>query len=179
MLLTFKLHMCYNCQKISIVRCWQLIDKETIEMIIGKYYTDVYKFCFNRLHNIHAAEECTQDVFLLLFQKRTKLNFTEHLRSWIYESATRICNKYLSKNSNVTVNIDDYADTIPDTKAEKLILKDIYEALNKEEADLFLRYIEADYGQRNKIADQMDISMKALYRRVDRIREKVIKYISE
>ena len=148
-------------------------------MIIEKYYTDVYKFCFNRLNNFHAAEECTQEVFLLLFQKRTKLDFTEHLRSWLYESAMRICNKYIRKNSNVTVDIDDYADTILDPKAEKSFSKEIYEILDKDEADLLLEYIEADYGQRKKIANRMNISMKALYRRIDRIREKVIKYISE
>jgi len=156
-----------------------LIDKETAEVIIEKYYNDIYKFCFNRLHDIHATEECTQEVFLLLFQKREKLDFTEHLRSWLYESAMRICNKYISKNSNVTVDIDDYADTIPDTQTDKLFFKEIHEILNKEEVDLLLGYIDADYGQRKKIANRMNISIKALYRRIDRIREKVIKYISE
>lgn len=96
-----------------------MIDKEICEIIIEKYYTDVYKFCLNRLKNIHAAEECTQEVFLLLFQKRAKLDLTEQLRSWLYESAMRICNKYISKNSEINADIDDYADVIPNTKAEK------------------------------------------------------------
>lgn len=156
-----------------------MLDKEICEMIIDKYYSDVYKFCINRLHNIHAAEECSQEVFFLLFKKRAKLDFTESLRSWLYEAAIRICNKYKSKNSNITLDIDDYSDIIPDEKQGKLFSKEIYEILDKEEADLLLEYAEADHGQREKIAKRMGITTKALYRRLDRIRDKVIKYLSK
>ena len=57
--------------------------------------------------------------------------------------------------------------------------KENYEILDKEEADLLLEYAEADHGQREKIAKRMGITTKALYRRLDRIRDKVIKYLSE
>lgn len=156
-----------------------MIDKETCEIIIEKYYTDVYKFCYNRLRNIQAAEECTQDVFLLLFQKRARLEFSEYLRSWLYESAVRICNKYISKNNMITEDIDKYADEICDTTPENSLRKEIYEILDHDDADLLLEYIEADYRQRKKIAKRMNITLKTLYRRVDRIREKVIVYLSK
>ncbi len=156
-----------------------MLDKETCEMIIERYYADIYKFCINRLCNIHAAEECAQEVFFLLFRKKDKLYFTENLRSWLFEAAIRICNKYKSKNSNIALDIDNYSDIIPDEKQEKSFSKEIYEILDKEEADLLLEYVEADHGQREKIAKRMGITTKALYRRLDRIREKVIKYLSE
>ena len=49
---------------------------------------------------------------------------------------------------------------------------------NLHDADLLLEYIDADYGERMKIAKRMDITLKTLYRRIDRIREKVIVHLS-
>ena len=80
-----------------------LIDYEVCEAIIEKYYSDIFKFCMNDLYDKQAAEDCTQEVFLLLFQKREKLDFTEKLRSWLYETALRICKNYRKKhNLNTT-----------------------------------------------------------------------------
>ncbi len=156
-----------------------MIDKETCEIIIEKYYTDIYKFCYNRLNNTQAAEECTQDVFLLLFQKRAKLEFSEHLRSWLYEAAVRICNKYVSKNGRSVENIDKYSYMLPDKPPDNSLYKELYEILSSDEADLLIEYAGADYKERKKIAKRMNITLKALYGRVDRIREKVIVHLDE
>jgi RNA polymerase sigma-70 factor (ECF subfamily) len=158
-----------------------LIDRETCEIIIEKYYDNVYKLCISRLKNIQAAEECTQEVFLILFQKREKLDFTENLRSWLYEAANRICKKYISKNNVLTVDIDEFAEEIPDTNItdQKPFSQELYEFLSKDDADLLLEYIEADHGKRSQISKRLGITNKALYRRMDRIRKKVIAYLNE
>lgn len=156
-----------------------MLDKETCEMIIDRYYADIYKFCINRLHNVHAAEECAQEVFFLLFRKKDALYFTENLRSWLYEAAVRICSKYIRKNSHIFADIDEYSEVIPDESRGKPFTEEIYEILDKEEADLLIEYAEAEHGEREKIAKRMGITMKALYGRLDRIREKVIKYFRE
>ena len=155
-----------------------LIDYEVCEAIIEKYYSDIFKFCMNDLHDKQAAEDCTQEVFLLLFQKREKLDFTEKLRSWLYDAALRICKNYRKKHNPNTVNIDDYAEQIPDTD-KQMFLKEIYEVLGADDAEFYLEYSEADQGQRKKIAKKMGITVKALYRRADRIREKLMKYFGD
>ncbi|MDE5569468.1 MAG: sigma-70 family RNA polymerase sigma factor [Ruminococcus sp.] len=157
-----------------------MIDNETCEMIINKFYDDIYNFCLSRLKNTYAAEECTQEVFLLLFRKRSKLNFSEKFRSWLYNTADRICKNYIKKNKNITVDIDDYAEVIPDNTAnETLISQELYEILGNEEAELLLEYLEADFGKRKQIAQRLGITIKALYGRMDRLRQKVIDYISD
>lgn len=157
-----------------------MIDNETCEIIIEKFYNDVYNFCFSRLNNTHSAEECTQEVFLTLFQKRGRLDFTEKFRSWLYSTADKICKNYLKKNKNITVDIDEYSDIIPDSSTvEKPLSEELYNILSSEEADLLLEYIEADYGQRKQIAKRLGISIKALYGRIDRIKKKVIDYICD
>ena len=133
----------------------------------------------NDLHDKQAAEDCTQEVFLLLFQKREKLDFTEKLRSWLYESAQRICKNYKKKHSLNDADIDDYAEQIPDNSGKETVLKEIYEILGTDDAEFYLEYSEADQGQRKKIAKKMGITVKALYRRADRIREKLMKYFGD
>lgn len=154
----------------------RLLEKEICEMIIEKYYNDVYNFCLSKLKNIQAAEDCTQEVFLTLFNKRRNLDFTEQFRSWLYKTADKLCKKYIKKNGSITVNINDLSDEIPDKSIsfDAPVYKEIYEILDKEEADLLLEYIEADHGEREKIAERMGITLHALYRRIDRIRKKVM-----
>lgn len=157
-----------------------MIDNETCEMIIDKFYNDVYNFCLSRLKNTHAAEDCTQEVFLMLFRKRGKLDFSEKFRSWLYSSADKICKNYMKKNKNITVDIDDYAEVIADNSVDDIsISEEIYSILDKEDADLLLEYIESDFGQRKLIAERLGISLKALYGRMDRLRQKVISYLGE
>lgn len=154
----------------------RLIEKEICEMIIEKYYNDVYNFCLSKLKNIQAAEDCTQEVFLTLFSKRKNLDFTERFRSWLFITADKICKKYIRKNSNIAVDIWDLADEIEDKNSllDNTVYSNIYEILDKEDADLLVEYIEADHGDREKIAEKMGITMHALYRRIDRIRKKIM-----
>lgn len=157
-----------------------MIDNETCEMIINRFYNDVYNFCLSRLKNTYAAEECTQEVFLTLFRKRSKLDFSEKFRSWLYNVADKICRNYMKKNKNITVDIDDYAEIISDNSlTDTSLYQEIYNILDKEDADLLLEYIESDFGQRKQIAERLGITTKALYGRMDRLRQKVISYLSD
>lgn len=41
--------------------------------IIEKYYASIYRYCFVRLdYNEYAADDCTQEVFLILLKKQHK-----------------------------------------------------------------------------------------------------------
>lgn len=155
-----------------------MIDKDTCEMIIEKYYDMIYKFCENKLHDEQAAKECTQEVFLLFYEKRKKLDLSENFKYWLYKSAEKICNNYRRKNYIKMENIDDYEDIIADESAQNFspILKELYDILSPEDADLLLEYIEADKGKRKYIAKRMGITTIALYRRIDRIKKKVVDY---
>ena len=156
-----------------------MIDKNTCAVLFEKYHSMVYRFCYNYLNNTSAAEDCTQEVFLTLLKKKNKIDLTENLSSWLIETAKRVCKKYIRKNSKNILDIDDYSETIPDSNAsiEKKLSKEIYEILDKEDADLLLEYLNADHGMRQRIAKRMGIKTTALYQRVKRIRERVMHYL--
>ncbi len=68
---------------------------------------------------------------------------------------------------------------LPDKPPDNSLYKELYEILSSDEADLLIEYAGADYKERKKIAKRMNITLKALYGRVDRIREKVIVHLDE
>lgn len=157
-----------------------MIDKETCEVLFRKYHSYVYDFCFKYLKNTHAAEDCTQEVFMIMLKKKNKINLSENLLSWFYETSKRVCKQYIRKNPLKFVDVDDYAEIISDTNAsaEKPLSDEIYEFLDKEDADLLFEYINADCDERRKMAARMGITSNALCKRIKRIKCKVQEYLT-
>ena len=72
--------------------------RDLCEDAIKKYYQAVFRYCLGLLNgNTNAAEDCTQDVFLLLVKKDTlnEVDFNRNIRGWLYAAAQRICKDYL------------------------------------------------------------------------------------
>ncbi len=157
-----------------------MIDKETCGFLFQKYHSKVYDFCIKYLKNTHAAEDCTQEVFMIMLKKKKEINISKNLLSWLYETSKRVCKKYLDKNSIQFADIDDYAETISDANAsaEKPLSEEIYESLDKKDADLLFEYINADCNERRKMAERIGITPNALCKRIKRIRSKVQKNLT-
>ncbi len=158
-----------------------MIDKEICGILFQKYHSYVYDFCFKYLKNTHAAEDCTQEVFMIMLKKKNKINLSENLLSWLYETSKRVCKQYIRKNPTKFADVDDYAEIISDVNAsvEKSLSDEIYETLDKEEADLLFEYINADCDERRKMAESMGITSNALCKRIKRIKCKVQKHLTD
>lgn len=158
-----------------------MIDKKTCGILFEKYHDIVYNICRKYLKNPNSAEDCTQEVFLIMLKKKNKINLSENLSSWLIETAKRVCKKYISKNSTNFVGIDNFAEIISDDNAyvEKPLSEEIYEILDKEDADLLFEYINADHGRRQEIAERMGVKTTALYQRIKRLREKVLNHLNK
>lgn len=158
-----------------------MIDKETCEILFRKYHNYVYNYCLKYLKNFNAAEDCTQEVFMIMLKKKNKIVLSENLLSWLYETSKRVCKKYLSKNLNNFVDVDDYAETISDKNAsvEKTLSDEIYELLDKEDSDLLFEYINADCNERQEMAEHLGITSNALCKRIIRIKRKVKEYLTD
>lgn len=158
-----------------------MIDKEICGILFQKYHSYVYDFCFKYLENTHAAEDCTQEVFMIMLKKKNKINLSENLLTWFYETSKRVCKQYIRKNPTIFADVDDYAEIISDDNAsvEKSLSDEIYEVLDKEEADLLFEYINADSDERRKMAERMGITSNALCKRIKRIKCKVREYFTD
>ena len=72
-----------------------MIENEIFEMILEKYYEEILLYCLSITGEKQTAEDCVQEVFLLLYQKRRKLYLSAGIRSWLYKTAANIVKRHL------------------------------------------------------------------------------------
>ncbi len=81
-------------------------DQVAFTIIFTRYYEDLVHFSFGITHNSDASEEVVQDVFLKLWENRSKLDIHTSLKSYLLKSVQNrsidslrhisITNKYAS-----------------------------------------------------------------------------------
>ena len=80
------------------------------ELIYQKYYAVILRYCRVRLHgDLQGAEDCTQEVFLVLHKKLKRLTELESILPWLYRTADREIKAYIRKHP-ITVDLDDIQD---------------------------------------------------------------------
>jgi RNA polymerase sigma-70 factor (ECF subfamily) len=63
--------------------------------IVKGYYERILKFCLFALGgNLSAAEDCTQDVFLILYENMAGLKDYDKIGGWLYKTADNISKRY-------------------------------------------------------------------------------------
>jgi RNA polymerase sigma-70 factor (ECF subfamily) len=59
--------------------------------IVKRYYEKILKFCVYALGgNRSAAEDCTQDIFLILYENMARLRDYDKIGGWLYKTAGNI-----------------------------------------------------------------------------------------
>lgn len=143
---------------------------EIYNQIVEKYQKEIKDYCYFRLKNYQAAEDCTQEVFLVLFRKMKRLNLTINIQGWLYKTAEREIKAYRRKNPNM-LNIDEMpeqADTTIDIGEINLL-----DELTSQERDFLIEYYSVN--DRSALAEKYGLTISALYVRVHRIKEKLKK----
>lgn len=85
-------HIEILCKKIS-----QNSDQQAFKELYLAYFDQLYKFAFSILHSAEFAEEAVNDVFLNIWQKRTRLKTINNLTNYLYISTKNTSFNYLSK----------------------------------------------------------------------------------
>jgi RNA polymerase sigma factor (sigma-70 family) len=150
-------------------------NREQFDSLVAKYYAAILRYCKVRLPNNHfAAEECTQDVFFLLFQKLPKLDLNNNIKGWLYASADRIIRNYLKRNHDRMTIETESLESISDFPAiQPVDHSEYFQSLSDEEYSLLRQYYGADKEERVLMANALGITMDALYQRIRSIKNKV------
>ena len=141
-----------------------------------QYYAEILRYCQNKLPNdIHGAEDCTQDVFLLLYQKRDEIDFNQNIRGWLYASADRIISNYQKKQSRIlqmlSVDLTKIEDRSSDS--EQAFTSQTFACLSEDELELLKAYYGANKGERQDIAKRYNLTLAQLYKKIHAIRNKL------
>lgn len=144
-------------------------------MIAERYYQQIYRYCYAKLNcDSNAAEDCTQNIFLILIQKKRHLNLSGNMQTWLYKTADRVIRNYLRKEkryqNQIPIDEIELADQggLPGQETETPL-----DCLTEAESALLHEYYEAAYGTRNELANQHNMTLYELYKEIERIKKKV------
>ena len=62
-------------------------QQESVEILIKKYYRDIYTYCFCRVEDRQTAQDLTQEVFLRFLQNLDSYEHTGKLKNYLYVTA--------------------------------------------------------------------------------------------
>jgi RNA polymerase sigma-70 factor (ECF subfamily) len=167
--------------------------------IVTRYYEKILKFCVYTLSgNRSAAEDCTQDIFLILYENMGRLKDYDKIGGWLYKTAGNISKQYAAslrkERKRFTASVSETGggetsfDSIDQIAAEKSI-KSEKEQIAEEKA---LARAAAEIGKRlgprdeqilrlafrekhplKEVAARLGISLSAAKSRASRLRQKI------
>ncbi|WP_010254666.1 RNA polymerase sigma factor [Treponema primitia] len=168
-------------------------NDEAFNAIVKTYYEKILAYCSYFLKG-NRAEDCTQDIFLILYNNLHKLRDYEKIGSWLYKTAGNITKQYMAvqrRERQKTVSLPDegaedlsalpenflYEDTSTDPEEEDAKIRSCTESimgqLKKGELAVWTLAFR-DKQSIRAVAAALDISESAAKSRINRLRHKIL-----
>lgn len=147
--------------------------KSPIDTIIEENYGTVFRYCVSRLDgDIPAAEDCTQEVFFLMYKRIRELDLTKSILPWLYRTADHVMQTYRRKNP-----VHEDLEKIPEPIDETAFQESVLDALDEKEKALILSYYSGE--EKERIAQSRGMTIPALYKQISRIKQKLLKILGK
>jgi RNA polymerase sigma factor (sigma-70 family) len=118
-----------------------LNQDELCNIVAEKYYDQIYRYCFSVLNgDKQAAEDCTQETFMIMIKKKKELAFEGNICVWLYKTADRVIKNYVRKEKRrgirmsieeVILTDDGGLSSIEEQSALECLTKDEYRLLTE------------------------------------------------
>lgn len=158
-------------------------NKQLLEVLIQKYYDDIYRFCCYKTGNVILSYDLTQNVFLKLIKYIGSYVDKGKFKSYLITIAINVCNTYFYENN---IAFDEFnTNTYDETTVKELdkIEKNdsIQQALNrlpeKQKEVIILKYYE-DFKIR-EISKILDEKVPTIKSRLKQGLEKMSRYLGK
>lgn len=130
-----------------------MFDEKEFENIVKRHHKSIYSYCLSKLNfDDYYADEVTNDVFNLLFEKWDELDLENNVLAWLYRVADNYIKKHWTKQH----------------KNREESLEAALESGKLENNDLFYTTIESDVDinvekELEKIAHELPEELKQLF----------------
>lgn len=91
-------------------------DKESFELLFDKYYTLLCLLSKRYTHDISAAREIIQNLFIYLWEHRVELNITISLKAYLLRAVKYNSIRYIEKDRKIGIRMNSFPDTDHDTE---------------------------------------------------------------
>lgn len=146
-------------------------DELAFETLFRSYHTALWQFARGFLKDNDEASDVVQQVFVLIWEKRTELNISSSLKSYLYTAIKNQCLKRLEKAGRTVLfetdeeesNSPAHNQPIEHAHAQDL-QKDILKAIEAlpDRCRLIFRLSRFGHMSYQEIADALDISVKTV-----------------
>ncbi len=166
----YNFHYYYIDYILGVIR----LQEQEFENTVRLYYHSIYNYCLSKVKDINSAQDCTQEVFLIMYQKINVLDSC-NIRAWLYRTADNIIKNYrkVSARQNETVI----------EEAEKIIHTDYYDeekvlsgVLKEQELKMLCEHYLYGYDIAD-VAKKNGKSTASVYKMFQRLKVKLRKYI--
>lgn len=91
-----------NLRDVDILRGIKRGDRKIYELVFKSYYSGLCAFANDYLRSPDAAREVSQEVFLYLWENRSRLQIKSSLKAYLYRSVHNRCLNYIRDNLTVS-----------------------------------------------------------------------------
>lgn len=98
-------------------------DTEAFDVLVRKYYSAIYQFCYRRLNgDANTAADITQEVFLKLLENIQAVRLLGKFQNYLLTIAVNTCNNYFKKAKPIYTDLESLEITDgTDSSFEKMI----------------------------------------------------------
>jgi len=153
------------------MKWFSLMDLRSFESIFRQYYQMLCSYAYRFVNDTDTAEEIVQELFYKLWEKRTELQITSSLKSYLFSAVHNRCLKFI-EHRNVEAKYRNYylqhgseIDNEPQNSSNVRELQGIIErTLDSlpERCGRIFRLNRFDGLKYNEIAEKLSISVKTV-----------------
>ena len=160
-----------------------MISRAEIEQAYRRYYNDVFRFCLSRL-NEADAKDVTQEVFIVLQEKKDILTYSSSIKFWLMDVASKkIHEEYRAQQKNYYEELSEDDLTVESIEALfkenqysderiQMLKQRVLSTLKEDEFELYIKAVN-EHKSYIQIAQEMNLSRDAVSTRLSRLRKKL------
>lgn len=151
---------------------------DEFDALLKAYYIAIYNYCRIKMKSDHSAYDCVQEVFFILYRKMSKVDKTENTGIWLYRTADKVMSRYRNRERS-HISLEDIGE---ENLVQSAPVGEDYERIDRLVSDEELALLKEYYingTQVKTIAEQYNISEAAVYKRIERIKARLMKHKEE
>ena len=154
-------------------------DEKACEVLVKKYYPDIYQYCFLHIYDRYDAEDLTQEVFVSFFGSLCRYREYGKVKNYLYTIAGNTVKNYYKKKKALPT--EEMPEKVRENMEDIGIRMDIEQAVKKlpeEIGEVAILYFFQEFKQK-EIGELLHIKLSLVKYRIGRAKELLSKDLEE
>ncbi|MHC4726337.1 MAG: RNA polymerase sigma factor [Planctomycetota bacterium] len=136
---------------LKLLRCG---ESRALRWLYEKYRIDLFTVALSLIHDVHAAEDCLQDVFVRLAERAAVMEIRSNLKGYLISSVANRARDRLRRKTKLLDNTESFGCSVSATDPVKVLIE------REESARLLNTLTRLPYDQREVFVLHVQAGMK-------------------